>query len=232
MVPMRKHISSLGIMPLFIFLLACLASRSKTKNTFITFAVKPWLQRDKKMTAHDIQIREAKGSDFNDVIQVEKEAFGCEEEAILVSRLLEDKSAEPVISLLAFMGSEAVGHILFTRASIDGNISSPLIYLLAPLAVKPEYQRQGIGGMLINEGFKKLKAIGAKMVFVLGHESYYPKYGFKKDAGSMGFTAPYPIPEEHAGAWMVYPLSSGSTNRFKGRIVCADALNKPEHWKE
>ncbi|WP_340818254.1 N-acetyltransferase [Methanolobus sp. WCC4] len=181
---------------------------------------------------HDILIRDAERSDFDDVMQVEKEAFGYEKEANLVSQLLEDESAEPIISLLAFKGDEAVGHILFTRATIDGNNGSPLIYLLAPLAIKPEYQRQGIGGMLINEGLRKLKANGAEMVFVLGHESYYPRYGFKQDAGSMGFAAPYPIPEEHAGAWMVYPLSSKAVNRIKGRVVCADALNKPEHWRE
>lgn len=184
------------------------------------------------MTAHNIQIREANESDFNDVMQVEKEAFGYEKEAILVSQLLEDDSAEPIVSLLAFKNNEAVGHILFTKATIDGKKSSPLIYLLAPLAIKPEHQKQGIGGMLINEGFKKLKRIGAEMVFVLGHESYYPKYGFKQDAGSMGLTAPYLIPEEHAGAWMVYPLNSEAVDKIKGKVVCADALNKPEHWRE
>ncbi|KGK98612.1 acetyltransferase [Methanococcoides methylutens] len=183
------------------------------------------------MTTQDIQIREAKESDFAAVMQVEKEAFGYEKEAILVSQLLEDKSATPVLSLLAFNEDEAVGHILFTKATLDGK-ASPLIYLLAPLAIKPQHQKQGIGGMLINEGLKKLKGIGAEMVFVLGHESYYPKYGFKQDAGSMGFAAPYPIPEEHAGAWMVYHLSSESVDGVKGRVVCADALNKPEHWRE
>jgi putative acetyltransferase len=179
----------------------------------------------------DIHIREARKSDFDDVMRVEKEAFGYEKEAILVSELLEDKSAAPVLSLLAFKNNEAVGHILFTKATLDGR-TAPLIYLLAPLAIKPQHQKQGIGGMLINEGVKKLKEIGAEMIFVLGHESYYPKYGFKQNAGSMGFAAPYPIPEEHAGAWMIYPLSSESVDGIKGRVVCADALNKPEHWRE
>ncbi|APH39889.1 GNAT family N-acetyltransferase [Methanohalophilus halophilus] len=184
------------------------------------------------MITNNIQIRKAKDSDFNNIMEIEKEAFGSEEEANLVSQLLEDKSAEPVISLLAFKNREAVGHILFTKATIDGNTTSPLIYILAPMAVKPKHQRQGIGGMLINEGLNLLKGIGAEMVFVLGHESYYPKYGFKQDAGSMGFTATYPIPKEHANGWMVYTLTSGSTDGFRGRVVCADALNKSEYWSE
>lgn len=64
--------------------------------------------------------------------------------------------------------------------------------------------------MLINEGLKKLKEIGAEIVFVLGHENYYPRYGFKQDSGNMVFIAPYPIPEEHADAWMFYLPSSDS----------------------
>ncbi|WFN35559.1 N-acetyltransferase [Methanogenium sp. S4BF] len=184
------------------------------------------------MAVNTLIIREANESDLHDVIQVEKEAFGYEKEAILVSQLLEDESAEPTISLLAFKEDEAVGHILFTKAAIDGKDPSPLIYLLAPLAIKPEHQKQGIGGMLINEGLKKLKDMGVEMVFVLGHENYYPKYGFINDAGNMGFAAPYPIPEEQAGAWMVQFLGSKDVEGITGRVVCADALNKPEHWRE
>jgi len=184
------------------------------------------------MTGINIHIREANESDLNDVMQVEKEAFRYEKEAILVSQLLEDESAEPIISLLAFKEDEAVGHILFTKATINGKDSPPLIYLLAPLAVKPEHKKQGIGGMLINVGLNKLKDMGVEMVFVLGHEHYYPKYGFKNDAGRMGFAAPYPIPEEQAGAWMVQFLGPEDAGGVTGRVVCADALNKPEHWRE
>ena len=184
------------------------------------------------MAVKNIIIREANESDLHDVMHVETEAFGYEKEAILVSQLLEDESAEPTLSLLAVKEDEAVGHILFTKATIDGKDPSPLIYLLAPLAILTEYQKQGIGGMLITEGLRKLKEMGVKMVFVLGHENYYPKFGFENDAGSMGFSAPYPIPEEHAGVWMVHFMDSKEAERVTGRIVCADALNKPEHWRE
>lgn len=184
------------------------------------------------MAVKNIIIREANESDLHDVMQVETEAFGYEKEAILVSQLLEDESAEPTLSLLALKEDEAVGHILFTKATIDGKDPSPLIYLLAPLAIKPEHQKEGIGGMLINEGLKKLKDMGVEMVFVLGHMDYYPKFGFKPDAGSKGFAAPYPIPEEYADAWMVHFMGSKEAELVTGRVVCADALNKPEHWRE
>ena len=180
----------------------------------------------------NLHIRETKKSDFHDIMEVEKNAFGQENEAELVHQLLEDKSAKPVISLLAFYENEAVGHILFTRATIEGNEDSPLVYLLAPLAVKPEFQGQGIGGMLIREGLERLKEMGVEMVFVLGHEGYYAKYGFVPGAAGLGYSAPYPIPVEHADAWMVKALFLQEMSKIKGKVVCADSLNKPEYWRE
>lgn len=180
----------------------------------------------------NIQIKETQKSDFNAIMEVEKKAFGQEDEAELVAKLLEDKSGEPIVSLLAFHNDEAIGHILFTKSTIEGSDDSPLTYILAPLAVKPEFQRQGIGGMLINEGLNRLKKMGAEMVFVLGHIEYYPKYGFVPDAQSLGYSATYPIPDEFADAWMVQATSSKGLSQAKGRVICADALNKPEYWNE
>lgn len=179
-----------------------------------------------------IQIRETKKQDFNDIMEVERQAFGQENEAELVRLLLEDKSAEPVVSLLAFCNNKPVGHILFTKATIEGFEDSLLAYILAPLAVMPEFQKQGIGGKLINEGIERLKVMGVEMVFVLGHPEYYPKFGFVSDAQSLGYSTPYPIPAEHANAWMVRDISSKGLNEVKGKVVCADSLNKLEYWRE
>ncbi len=184
------------------------------------------------MTLKNIQIREMKDTDFNDVMEVEKQAFGYDKEAELTAQLLGDKSAEPIVSLLAYSDNEAIGHILFTKAIIDVNTNYPLMHLLAPLAVKPNYQKQGIGGMLINEGLKKLNEIGSEVVFVLGHKEYYPRFGFIPGAESLGFPAPYPIPIEHADAWMAQALTAKGFGSIKGKVICANELNKPEHWRE
>lgn len=180
----------------------------------------------------NIKIKETGNSDINDILEVERLAFGYDKEADLVNDLLNDKSAEPILSLLAFYGEEAVGHILFTRALIKGHEDTTLAYILAPLAVKPEFQKMGIGGMLIKEGLLRLIKMKADIVFVLGHMDYYPKYGFIPDAESFGFPAPYPIPAEYSNAWMVQPLNSKNLNSVKGKVTCADQLNKPEHWRE
>jgi predicted N-acetyltransferase YhbS len=99
------------------------------------------------------------------------------------------------------------------------------------LAVHPEYQNSGIGGQLINEGIKRLREAGVDLVFVLGHPGYYPKYGFSA-AGVRGLAAPYPIAPENSGAWMVQEIHPGVFGRVSGRVVCADALNDPRHWRE
>ncbi len=176
-------------------------------------------------------IREAFDSDLEDVLSVEREAFGYDKEAELVKALLADPSAKPVVSLLAYENDRAIGHILFTRAELEGGPDNVLISLLAPLAVVPEAQKKGIGGKLIEEGLRRLAEAGVELVFVLGHPDYYPRFGFKP-AGKLGLEAPYPIPQEHADAWMVQALPPTVAGSVKGKVLCADALNQPEHWRE
>lgn len=185
------------------------------------------------MTKTNIQIRETNSDDFNDIMTVEERAFGYVKEAKLTADLLKDNTAKPILSLLAFSDKEPVGHIIFTRVYLDEmDTVQPLIHILAPLAVIPEYQKQGIGGLLIKEGLHILKERGTEMVFVLGHMDYYPKFGFIPDAKKIGYTAPYPIPEEYTNAWMVQSLNPKGFLIEKGNVICSNELNKPEHWRE
>ncbi|MBE9114790.1 N-acetyltransferase [Lusitaniella coriacea LEGE 07157] len=178
-----------------------------------------------------MDIREASDSERNDVLFVERAAFGSDCEAELVSNLLEDPSAKPILSLLAFDGDRAVGHILLTTAHLTNKQNSVSIALLAPLAVIPDVQRQGIGGNLIEQGLNRLSESGVDLVFVLGHPGYYSRHGFQP-AGCLGFEAPYPIPEEHAEAWMVRALRPDAIDSAGGKVVCADAISQPEYWRE
>lgn len=180
----------------------------------------------------EIRIRETTLSDLNNIMQVEEQAFGYDKEARLTAELLADKSAEPVVSLLAFYREEAVGHILFTRAYFNGRQEQPLMHIMAPLAVKPAYQRQGIGGMLIKAGLQLLEEKGSNLVFVLGHKAYYPRYGFIPRATRLGYPAPYPVPDEFQDYWMVQPVGKTGFDAGKGSIKCSDTLNRPEHWRD
>jgi len=177
-----------------------------------------------------MNIRIATEADRDEVLRVEREAFGEEksgEIVPLVKNLLNDPSAMPLLSLIAEKDGVALGHILFTKVTI-GNTSA---MILAPLAVTPENQAQGIGGQLINAGLKTLAERGVELVFVLGHPTYYPRHGFSP-AGLHGFDTPYPIPKKNAGAWMVQELREGLLGTVKGMLICANALNKPEYWRE
>jgi putative acetyltransferase len=175
-------------------------------------------------------IREALDSDLDNVLSVERAAFGSDEEANLVRDLLADASAQPMVSLIAIHQNRVVGHILFTRAHLEPE--SPVsISILAPLAVVPDAQKQGVGSQLVEKGLEVLRQAGGDLVFVLGHPAYYPRFGFKP-AGQLGFDAAYPIPEKNAGAWMVVPLRPDVIGAFSGKVICADTLNKPEYWRE
>lgn len=178
-----------------------------------------------------MHVREATDSDLDDVLFVERTAFGYDKEAELVRALLGDPTAKPLVSLLAFEDDRAVGHILFTTAHLTETADTASISLLAPLAVVPDSQKQGVGGKLIESGLRILTESEVDLVFVLGHPEYYPRHGFKP-AGVLGFEAPYPIPDEHAGAWMVQALRPDVIGTVSGKVKCSDELNKPQHWRE
>lgn len=178
-----------------------------------------------------MEIEQALDSDLSDVIRVERSAFGQNDEAELVEALLCDPTAWPCLSLLARKDGRVVGHVLFTAGRLKEAPDAAAVALLAPLAVVPESQRQGVGGALIAQGLRHLRESGVDLVFVLGHPTYYPRHGFKP-AGRLGFEAPFPIPEKDAGAWMVQALRPGVIGQVRGAFVCADALNKPEYWRE
>ena len=181
-----------------------------------------------------MKIRLSRETEISDICTIHKQAFGEEkgpEIAALVKGLFEDQTALPSLSLVAVEKEQILGHILFTRVDIVSGRAPVAAQILAPLAIRPGNQRQGIGGHLIEAGLQRLKADKVPLVFVLGHPDYYPRSGFQP-AGALGFEAPYPIPAEHADAWMVQALGPAIIGKVKGRVQCCTALDHPEHWRE
>lgn len=173
-------------------------------------------------------IRESNESDYNAIMMVNKAAFNSDVEPKLVSDLISDPSAKPVLSLVAIKDGEIIGHILFTKCSLEPSTDLS-IYILAPVSVLPCHQGAGIGGTLITRGLEMLATRGVDLVFVLGDPGYYPRFGFES-AVSYGFDATYPIAEEHLDAWMVHILNPRVVGEVKGKVICANMLNKPEYW--
>ena len=128
-------------------------------------------------------------TDLEEIMRVHREVFREDDEAELTAALLKDRSAAPVLSLIAVEDDISAGHILFTRIILTGSGKAVSGYILAPLAVVPEQQDRGIGGRLIRKGLELLEDDGVELVFVLGHPGYYSKHGFIP-AGRHGLDVP------------------------------------------
>ena len=181
-----------------------------------------------------MKIRESIESDKPEISSIHIKVFGKEkgpEIVSLVNDLFDDKTAMPLLSLVAVEDDKIIGHILFTKANVMQTAEPVSARILAPLAVLPDAQRKDTGGQLVKEGLSQLKLLEVELVFVLGHSEYYPRFGFIS-AGAQGYEAPYHISEEHAGAWMVQELFPGTIKNVSGKIQCSDVFNQPEHWRE
>jgi len=178
-----------------------------------------------------MRIRPARPDDRAAVLAVEAAAFGRPDEPQLVAALLDDPTAQPVVSLLAEIEGSAIGHVLFTNAAVEGDKVRVPASLLAPLAVVPDAQRRGVGQALIAARITALAARGIGLVFVLGHIGYYPRAGFRP-ALSLGLRAPYEIDPAVADAWMVHETRPGLLGTVRGTVRCAEALMHPALWRE
>lgn len=123
-------------------------------------------------------IRDEAAGDAPAVRAVLEEAFGSPLEAGIVDALRADCSDR--LSLVAEGDGGIVGHILFTPVEIDAAEGVLRGYGLAPMAVRPAWQRRGIGSALIAEGIRRLRDAGVPYVIVLGYPEYYPRFGFER----------------------------------------------------
>jgi len=176
-----------------------------------------------------MRVIESSGADLGAVLAVGRAAFGGEDVPALVRELLADPSARPLLSLVALNDGPIIGHALFTAARVGTELAPGSAVILAPLAVIPDAQGRGVGGLLLRTGIRLLSDRGIRLVFLAGHPGYYPRHGFVP-AYPLGFTPPFPVsPEE---AWMVRPLESDALGGTGGVVRCADAMDKAEHWRE
>ena len=184
-----------------------------------------------RMNESEISIRVSNADDREAIIALHLAAFGEEEgESVsqLAADLLDDPTAQPLLSLVAVDDGNLLGHVLFTAVNVVGAEHTPA-QIMAPVAVAPGAQGRGIGGRMVRDGLARLRNNGVGLVFVLGHIEYYPRFGFEP-AGKRGLQAPYPIPEAFSDAWMVQELHPGFLGRVKGTVRCAEALSEPQHW--
>ena len=152
-----------------------------------------------------MKIRQERELDHAAVYEVVKTAFASAEHSDgnvqdLVTALRNSSAFVPALSLVAEVDGNVVGHILFTKADVDGYT----VLALAPLSVLPPYQRRGVGLALMAEGHRIAKELGFDYSVVLGHAKYYPKAGYCP-ASRFGIKAPFDVADENYMALKLDP---------------------------
>ena len=168
-----------------------------------------------------MQIREETSSDIKAIRRVHELAFDSTAEAQLV-HLLRSRGVA-AISLVAEVGGEIVGHILFSPVSIDPPDRGWCAVGLAPVGVVPDRQRLGIGKALINEGLQRCKERGIHLVVVLGDPAYYTQFGFRRSK-HFGLGNEYQA-DEH---FMVIELTPGVLDSITGVVKFAPEFNEAD----
>jgi putative acetyltransferase len=144
------------------------------------------------------------------VRKVSEAAFGRSDEADLIDRLRADGAV--LLSLVAELDGQVVGHILFSRMTVETAHGSVAAVSLAPMAILPGHQGRQIGSQLVRLGLSGLRDRGERIVIVLGHEHYYPRFGFSSELARC-LVSPFP-PE----AFMALELSEGALAGVHGAV--------------
>ena len=159
-----------------------------------------------------VTIRREQPMDFVATREVNLAAFPEPAEADLVEQLRANGKA--TISLVAIHSDRVVGHILFSPATVESSDGQVEVLALGPMAVAPELQGAGVGSLLVTTGLEQAKALGFACVVVLGHPSYYPRFGFR-ESSQFGITSEYEVPAKY---FMVAELEEGGLDGITGVV--------------
>ena len=166
-----------------------------------------------------IQIRPEEAKDFDIVSSLIYEAFlsisEAPTEASLVEKLRQSLSYVPELCLVAIQYEEVQVHIFYTRLQAEVNSNSSKLLALAQVSVLPNQQNKGIGSALIKASISKARELGYDAIILVGHEDYYPRFGFELLSTSQ-LSLPFKVPEVNA---MILRLSSKGEHGAKGKII-------------
>lgn len=158
-------------------------------------------------------IRPEQSQDISTIFELNVEAFGSAAEASLVDALRANGAL--TLSLVAELDAQIVGHIAFSPVTVEDERGDVTVGMgLAPMCVRKHRQRTGIGGQLVREGLARLRADGHRFCVVLGHPSYYPRFGFASAAqAQLRWERP-----GHEAGFMVQPLHPPGLHQVRGVV--------------
>ncbi|MDQ8013963.1 MAG: N-acetyltransferase [Flavobacterium nitrogenifigens] len=173
----------------------------------------------------EIILRQENKNDFESVFHLiekafEKEEYSDHKEQFLVERLRKSDAFIPELSIVAEIDNEIVGHILFTKLQIKNESETFPSLALAPVSVLPEFQGKGIGSKLILHGHEIAKSLGYKSVILLGHQDYYPRFGYEL-CKKYKIKMPFDVPAENC---MVIALVEDGLKGISGEVVYPSAF--------
>ena len=168
-----------------------------------------------------LTVRAEKAEDIGAIRKLNKKAFKGNDESKLIDAIRGSDGFIPGLSLAAEKDGKIVGHILFSPVKIKGPAGAAPALALAPMAVLPAFQNQGIGTELVKRGLEECRKLGHKIVVVVGHAGYYPRFGFVK-AGEKGLQLPFEAPDE---IFMVIELVPGALSEVKGTVEYPPAFH-------
>lgn len=162
-----------------------------------------------------ILIRPEEPADIQRIYAIEAAAFQRPDEADLVNRL---RDAGAVwLSQVALLDGSIVGHALYSMATVSDGAAVHEYPALGPIAVAKAWQKQGIGAKLIQAGLRAAKDAGYSLMFLVGHPTYYPRFGFQP-AQPLGFTSDYVKESSRHEHFMVAVLDSRQLGAVRGHL--------------
>jgi putative acetyltransferase len=152
--------------------------------------------------------------DIPAIREVVTAAFGRTSEAKLIEAIRNSSNFIPELSIVAVEEGNVLGHILFSSIVIEAQGQTVPALALAPLAVIPARQHQGIGSQLVQTGLSRCRDLGHSVVVVLGNPHYYQHFGFQT-ASKFDIRAPFLVPDE---AFMVLELKLNALIEIRGIV--------------
>ncbi len=157
--------------------------------------------------------------DYPAIAEVNTLAFQGETEAKLIKKIRSSDRYIPELSLVVEIESKVIAHILYSYIDLVDKETLPVLGL-APLAVHPEFQKQGIGSTLVKASLEIADTRGEAIVIILGHPAFYTRFGFQPSINYQ-IESPFPVPDEF---FMAKTLSSYD-KQYQGKVVYPPAFN-------